>query len=131
MLRENPLVPPHRHRSRTPMPRLDFYFDQKHLVTIRLSADQLLIGRDPDCDIQLPDEKVSRIHAVITAEGAGHVLHDRSWNGTRLNLGRIEDPTPLAAGDRITIEDIVIFYQPDEAPVEELELGETVLGPDV
>lgn len=110
------------------MPRLDFYQDQEHFVTVRLEDDEVMIGRGPECAIQLPALEVSRIHAVICRDDdGGHLIHDRSWNGTRLNFQRVEEPTRLVAGDRIYIEDYVLIYQPDEEPAEDLAQGETLL----
>jgi hypothetical protein len=49
----------------------------------------LSLGRGPDNDVQLPDERVSRHHAVLWAEdGAWHV-RDSSTNGTYINHARI------------------------------------------
>jgi len=71
-----------------------------------------VIGRSPGVDLPMPDEEVSRTHAWITLRGApGNevILEDRgSTNGTYLNDQLITGPTPLAAGDRISVGNHVL-----------------------
>ena len=99
------------------MPRLDFYSQQKLFVKIKLGDGSILIGRSADCDVQLPDKRVSRHHALIVRRDDGsYQIEDRSANGTRLNHTMVEKATDLATGDRIYIEDYVIIYQPDGVP---------------
>lgn len=72
--------------------------DMGATYTVRLPAS---IGRRSDCDIQLRDPKVSRVHARIEADKTGVALVDaESTNGTRVNGSLIR---------RVTIrpEDIV------------------------
>lgn len=110
------------------MPRLDLYANFKLFVRLRLGGKDVLIGRGSDCDIQLPNELVSRQHARIerTADG-GYVLHNLSPNGTRVNSAMAEGPQPLKAGDRIYIENAILVFQPDEAESIELEKRRTML----
>jgi diguanylate cyclase (GGDEF)-like protein len=71
-----------------------------------------VIGRSPGVDLPLPDEEVSRTHAWITLRGApGNevILEDKgSTNGTFLNDQPIAGPTPLTAGDRISVGNHVL-----------------------
>lgn len=109
------------------MPRLDFYKDRERIVTVKLTAESILIGRSSSCDIQLPDDAVSRQHARILARPAGdHFLEDLSTNGTRVNAKLIDRRTLLAPGDRIYIEDYTLIYQPDDAPPEQFDTGSTL-----
>lgn len=112
------------------MPRLDFYFQQKRIVTIKLNEASILIGRGSESDVQLPSETVSRQHARILVGGAGdHRVEDLSTNGTRLNDQFMDRPKLLTPGDRIYIEDYTIIYQGDDTPPEKLEASDqTVLG---
>ncbi|MHB0875488.1 MAG: FHA domain-containing protein, partial [Anaerolineae bacterium] len=62
------------------------------------------IGRAEDNVIVLPDEQVSRHHAVVRLNGGHPVIADLgSRNGTFVNGVRISAPTPLRPGDVITI----------------------------
>ncbi len=108
------------------MPRLDFYVSFKLYVKIRLSTDQVLIGRSADCDIQLPHDRVSRVHAaIVTTPEGSHMLEDRSANGTRVNDGMVSGSRPLSPGDRIYIEDYTLVYKPDGSEPEEIDQNQT------
>ncbi len=110
------------------MPRLDFYTDYKLFVKIKLRDRGFLIGRGGDCDVQLPDERVSRHHARIEPQEAGsYRIEDLSVNGTRLNAAMLDQRTRLSPGDRIYVEDFVIIFQPDDVPPETLTREETEL----
>jgi hypothetical protein len=61
------------------------------------------IGREPGCDLVIPDLTVSRLHADLTSLGDHWMLSDRgSMNGTRCNGWRVTHPVPVRAGDRLT-----------------------------
>lgn len=65
---------------------------------------ELLIGRDPDCGISLPDRSVSRYHAELRRDGDGFVIEDRgSKNGTFVNGEAIEGARSLEDGDEVSI----------------------------
>lgn len=103
------------------MPRLDCYRDGERLITVKLHAESILVGRSGECDLQLPDDAVSRQHArILLGAGGDHLIEDLSTNGTRVNAKIIERRGLLLPGDRIYIGDYILIYQPDEAPVEEL-----------
>ena len=98
------------------MPRLDLYRDQELFITVKVEDTKLLIGRSEDCTIQLPDDRVSRIHAEITLDGDQHVLTDRSRNGTRVNHELVREQKNLSDGDRIYISKYVAIYHEVLAP---------------
>lgn len=67
-------------------------------------TDSLLIGRDVNCDVVIPDRQVSRQHARITKNGAVVMLEDLgSKNGTYLNGQIITEPKQLTEADEITV----------------------------
>jgi len=69
-----------------------------------LGEQSLLIGRDPTCDIVLPDRVVSRRHARIFLQDGRYHLEDlHSKNGTFRNGEPVFAPTRLADGDEIQI----------------------------
>ena len=84
------------------------------------------LGRDPACMVQMPDPKVSRIHAIITTNGGEHHIENRGANGTRINGKRIDAPHKLKPGDAVFIASYILVFQPDDAPAE--ELASTVLA---
>lgn len=61
---------------------------------IEIGKDQILIGRDPTCDIIVSDGSVSRKHARIERRGmAWTVVDQASANGTFLDSRRVTDAT--------------------------------------
>jgi adenylate cyclase len=73
------------------------------------------IGRSPANQIVLPDEKVSRRHALIHAQGENEfwLVDLGSANGTYLNDRRVTQPVKLHDQDRIQISHFkVLFRQP-------------------
>jgi hypothetical protein len=65
-------------------------------VTERRFYQPVAIGREPGNEIELPDARVSRHHAVIWAEGAGwHVRDMGSSNGTFIGMSRVNGTAPL------------------------------------
>jgi predicted component of type VI protein secretion system len=63
-----------------------------------------VIGREPDCDIVVPDRQVSRRHARIHITQEGIYLEDLgSKNGTHYNGQRVSELRTLTDGDVIQI----------------------------
>lgn len=69
-----------------------------------LSGDRTVVGRDPDVDVRLDDESVSRRHAAIIKSAGLYYLRDlQSKNGTYLYGVLQSAEQPLADGDRFRI----------------------------
>lgn len=66
------------------------------------------IGRQPECDITLGGEKVSRIHAYVVPTPSGPLLVDRSRVGTWVNGERTLAPCVLGDGDLVDIGGLVL-----------------------
>jgi len=99
------------------MPHLDFFVEFKHFLRVRLEETSLLIGRGQDCDVQLPDLRVSRQHAkIIFGDDECYWIENLSSNGTRHNAVMLNGNARLESGDRMYIGDYVIVYQPDDTP---------------
>ena len=70
----------------------------------KLADGEYIIGRRSDCQIFVPDMRVSRQHARIRPDGARWAVEDLgSNNGTYVNGQRLNGPLPLDHGDEITI----------------------------
>ena len=108
------------------MPRLDMYINYELQASFRLGSGETVLGRAAGCGVQLPDMKVSRRHALIRAEGDGHVIENLGLNGTRINGCAIDGPHPLQGGDTIFISNCILVYQPDDAPVQ--QMGATIIN---
>jgi predicted component of type VI protein secretion system len=72
-------------------------------ASILLDKPILLLGRDPECDIQLESPKISRRHCCIAQVGESLVVRDLgSTNGIRINGVRVVEGH-LKGGDELTI----------------------------
>lgn len=63
---------------------------------------EIRIGRLEENEICIPDQTISRLHAVVRPEQDGYVIVDKSKNGTFVNGQRISSHL-LNSGDRIKI----------------------------
>ncbi len=67
------------------------------------------IGRGAGCGVSIDDAHVSKLHARLSPHEGGWLLEDLgSTNGTLLNGSPVTAATPIAAGGRITIGEIVL-----------------------
>lgn len=81
-----------------------------------LNQEQVLLGRHPDCTIQLNFGMISRRHAQLTRAGDVWSVEDMgSGNGTFVNAQRIEEATPLKHMDRIKLGPLLLRFEESEA----------------
>ncbi len=72
---------------------------------------EIHVGRDPDCEIVVPDRQVSRVHAKFSYQKNGVLLEDMgSKNGTYLNGTLIDDSVVLEEGDIVQIALVQSFF---------------------
>lgn len=65
-------------------------------------VEEMLVGREVECQITLNSGHISRYHAKLTLTPDGVVVEDlRSTNGTFINGRRISAPQPLDLGDEV------------------------------
>ena len=80
---------------------------------IELSEDEMILGRSPDCNIQVEDYAVSRKHAKVIRSGDAYSLEDlKSRNKTYLNdIVLTEGAHQLRNGDKVAVCDVIFnFY---------------------
>jgi pSer/pThr/pTyr-binding forkhead associated (FHA) protein len=78
---------------------------------------QLTIGRDPRCEMVLPDPQVSTRHAMIQQTPQGYVLTDLgSKNGTFVNDQRVQQAL-LRGGERLRIGQTELVFTAAGMPV--------------
>jgi class 3 adenylate cyclase len=85
-------------------------------------ATEFTIGRAIDNQLILPDDRVSRHHALIHRrnEGEYSIVDLGGVNGTFVNDRRVMQPRRLFDGDRISIGSFVLmFRQPSAVPADE------------
>jgi len=93
---------------------------------IPLHRDEIVLGRNPDCDIVVEAGAVSRQHARLLVVGGKYYVEDlQSRNGTFVNNSRVFGRQPLRDGDEVRICDLVFVFD-EGAAVEETRDGGTV-----
>lgn len=94
-------------------------------------SDSVSIGKSRSCDVVLPDDSVSRLHAEITREGDAYRFRDRgSTNGTFIGGARVQDAF-LKPGDVLGIGKVQLRFMPRDAraellPSEKERFGEVI-----
>jgi hypothetical protein len=82
--------------------------------TFALSSSRVVLGRAPECDLQLTDPGVSRKHAALSYDEDVFVLEDLgSTNGTLVNNVPVGS-RQLAPGDRIKLGSTTLIFECDE-----------------
>lgn len=77
-------------------------------------GDVWVAGRDPACQIIIPDQRVSRRqYEIYKVNGAYTILDLGSSNGTFLNGSPVSstDPQSLKSGDAITVLDNTMYFE--------------------
>lgn len=83
---------------------------------------RITIGRSDSNDIKLPDEKCSRQHCEVLAQGAHWIVRDlESRNGIFVAGQRVSEAT-LEFGTVVRIGDWEIEFAPVEAPLSDAEI---------
>jgi len=71
-------------------------------ILTHFAQPEIILGRDPGCDIPLMDDTVSTRHAQLTYHHGQWWLEDlESMNGTILNEMPVNMPTVITSGDEI------------------------------
>src|SRR5215217_409422 len=99
----------------------------------KLADGEYVIGRRSDCQIFVPDMRVSRQHARLWKDGEGWTLEDLgSNNGTFINGVRLQQATALRHDDEILIANNRIRVEAREnTPDAKLNEGHAVTIVDV
>lgn len=81
-------------------------------MTFPLEAEETLIGRNPNTDITLLDEGISREHAIVLYDAAAdrYAVEDlQSTNGTKVNGKRVRSAV-LQPGDTLQIGSTIFEF---------------------
>lgn len=93
------------------MPYLEIQLTKK-LERVYDLAGSTLLGRAPECRVQLLSRAVSRRHAVIdVADGVATVQDLGAPNGIKVNGARIRAPQVLNEGDRLVVGDVPMVFR--------------------
>jgi FHA domain-containing protein/GAF domain-containing protein len=102
--------------------RLTVHFPSRPARVLLLPDDRpTVVGRDPDCDAVLEDDRVSRRHAVLARNGSGWTVADLgSKNGTLVD-GRPAGDGALRERSWITFGGLVVRFELLSGAVERLD----------
>ncbi len=71
-----------------------------------ITEEGILLGRDPECAVAIPDQGISRQHArLLYRSGEVWVQDAGSRNGVFVNGKRVTRPKSVGPGDKITLGD--------------------------
>jgi pSer/pThr/pTyr-binding forkhead associated (FHA) protein len=76
------------------------------------------IGRDPNCDVVIASNDVSRWHAQVAPGLLGYQLKDSSTNGVYVNGQRVHGERWLSVGDTIRVGTAQFRFEADAAKYE-------------
>ncbi len=94
--------------------RLLVYSSEGQGTVYWLNQTEVVIGRDPNCDIHLPESAVSRRHCVVKTVGQEyHVADLDSSNGTFVDGEKVTECV-LWHGQRIRVGDTTLLFLRDE-----------------
>lgn len=84
-----------------------------------LKGTEAIIGRLPECDVQLPSNMVSRKHARVYKDGDAYFVEDLgSGNGTFVNGQKIAGPRKLVHDDRLKFGPLLVRFESDKPPLD-------------
>lgn len=94
-----------------------------------LTTQLTVIGRHPECNVQIQSNMVSRKHAQIVARDGLYVLEDLgSGNGSFVNGQQVLQPMVLQHNDRIKLGPILFRFEGDGSPEDSQASRPTVVG---
>ncbi len=83
---------------------------------VRLAADEVTVGRAATASWCIPDERLSRTHFSVRAQGGRFLVRDLgSRNGTFADGARLEAPREIEPGAVLRAGDCVFVLEPDLA----------------
>ena len=92
------------------MANLGIWTGGRLVAEFPLRTGRTVIGRSDRCDLALPSDAVSRIHATLERRTEGWWLTDRSSNGTRV-AGVAITRHLMADGDRVEIGEYELVFR--------------------
>jgi len=99
-----------------------------------LEADEILLGRDNTCQVQLASRWISRVHARISRKANQYLIEDaNSKNGLYVNGQRVHKPQILADGDKLQLApglDLIFVDSEATAPLPGRTIDQLRLDPD-
>ena len=102
-----------------PIPQLTIWGPSTNVVMLSLNKDEISIGRAPNNDVVLADDRVSRRHLTICRTPSGFTVEDLgSRHGTTLNGAPLHGSAPLGSGARIGLGRTTLLFDVTSAHAE-------------
>ncbi len=113
------------------MPKL-LLLQEGNAIPYALDGETTVLGRAPECQIQLDSNMVSRRHAQVVREGNAYYVEDLgSGNGTFLNGKRLTGRTPLKAEDRLKLGPILLRFETGAATRKTVERTDQTINVEI
>jgi len=78
---------------------------------VRVGTEPLIIGRSPQCEIQIDQESVSRNHCRVRFDGSEFLVRDLgSTNGTYVNDNLVDEEGRLRHGDQLKVGRTILKF---------------------
>lgn len=91
-------------KGKVPMPARLVALDHKQVIL--MDKPIILVGRHPECDVQLESTKISRFHCCLVAVAEELFVRDlESTNGTRVNGAKVTE-AKLHPNDELTLGNV-------------------------
>src|SRR5574338_1241798 len=101
--------------QKTPELILSMLSDQGAESVRHFSQPEIMIGRDPNCDLAMMDEALSAHHARLTYHHGQWWLEDlNSTNGTFLNREKLTTAAVVISGDHFKCGNTIFSIQVEE-----------------
>jgi pSer/pThr/pTyr-binding forkhead associated (FHA) protein len=101
--------------QKKPAITLQIKIDQGQESTRRFSQPEIMIGRDPNCDISMMDEALSAHHARLAHHHGQWWLEDlNSTNGTFLNREKLTTAAVVITGDMFKCGNTIFDIQVED-----------------
>ncbi|NCC50039.1 MAG: FHA domain-containing protein [Spartobacteria bacterium] len=92
-------------------------------MEFELGERPITIGRSPEADVVILDERTSRVHCGVRFwDGDFYVKDLKSRNGTYVNEEQV-DVAKLHVGDRIQIGSVVMLFEREPVSVDDPDKG--------
>jgi len=94
--------------------------------TVSIDGDQFVIGRHSECDLSVPDSRLSRRHLKIERFADVFVASDLgSSNGSMLNGAPLDEPKAIADGDVLDLGGLEFLVTDEAAADKEADADES------
>lgn len=122
---EEPTPPPAPIEPATPPPEIELSpssvpmavltYNELELQRLELVEEEALVGRAKECDIQIPERRLSRRHCLLFRDDDGRwqVKDLGSQNGTYVNRRKVRDTQLLRHGDVLNFAEYAVMFLSD------------------